>query len=154
MTPEMRESGRRKGFQIVDLKSGEKGILASLARESSQPTQWRVGRYRVHQETLKEIAIPAIQEAMENPKVDLLIIDEIGKMEVLDADFAALAIEAIGNEKYKYSALATLGRGIPRNIRTQLELSIIEKIQVEVSNRDYIAKDLQKWVNIWNDHDL
>ncbi len=148
MTPEIRESGRRKGFQIIDLKSGEKGILASLARESSQPTQWRVGRYRVHPETLKEIAIPALQEAMENPKVDLLIIDEIGKMEVLDTDFAALATEAIRNDKCRYSALATLGRGIPRSIRTRLELDFIEKIEVEVSNRDYIAKDLQKLVRM------
>ncbi|MFW9915943.1 MAG: nucleoside-triphosphatase [Candidatus Thorarchaeota archaeon] len=147
ITPEIREGGRRKGFQIVDLRSGEKGILASVASERSQPTQWRVGKYRVHQESLKEIAIPAIQEAMENPRVDLVIIDEIGKMEVLDANFAALATEALRNETYRYSALATLGRGIPRSIRARLELETIEKIHVEVSNRDYIAKDLQKWVS-------
>ncbi|MFW9915940.1 MAG: nucleoside-triphosphatase [Candidatus Thorarchaeota archaeon] len=148
MTPEIREGGRRKGFQIVDLKSGEKGVLASVAGEKSQTTQWRVGKYRVHQEVLKKIAIPAIQEAMENPRVDLLIIDEIGKMEVLDANFAALATEAIRNDKYGYSALATLGRGIARSIRARLELEIIEKIHVEVSNRDYIAKDLQKWASM------
>lgn len=147
MTPEILEKGRRKGFQIVDLKSGEKGILASLASENPQSNKWKVGKYCVHQETLKEIAIPAIREVIENPRVDLLIIDEIGKMEVLDADFATLATEAIRNDKYRYSALATLGRGIPRSIRARLELNFIEKIQIEVSNRDLITKDLQTWIS-------
>ncbi|MFX0113312.1 MAG: nucleoside-triphosphatase [Candidatus Hodarchaeota archaeon] len=146
MTPEILERGKRKGFQIVDLKSGKKGILASLEANNKHFSKWRVGRYRVHKESLNEIAIPAIREVLEKSNADLLVIDEIGKMEVLDANFAALAMKAIGSDDYSFSTLATLGHGIPKSLRAILEIDFIEKMHVEISNRDQIAKDLQKWI--------
>ncbi|MFQ5976593.1 MAG: nucleoside-triphosphatase [Candidatus Heimdallarchaeota archaeon] len=146
MTPEILDEGNRIGFQIVDLISGKKEILASLETKNNWDNKWKVGKYRVHPKAMEKIAIPALRNAFENTTVDILVIDEIGKMELLSADFAALAIEAFVNEKYGFSVLATLGRGIPRGFRINLDENFIENIRVEVSNRDSIAMDLQKWI--------
>ena len=57
-TQEIREGGRRKGFEIITL-DGERGILAHVDIQSSQ----RLGKYRLDLHALERLAVPAIREA-------------------------------------------------------------------------------------------
>ncbi|MEZ0289855.1 MAG: NTPase [Sulfolobales archaeon] len=78
--PEVRESGVRIGFKIVDIGSGESGWLAiSRDRYRGLCTQ-RVGRYCVVREDAERIALRVLD------KIDtarVFGVDEIGPMELM-----------------------------------------------------------------------
>lgn len=87
-TDEIREGGERKGFRIVSL-AGEIGVLAHVDIKGVSKT----GRYTVNIADLDEIGVVAIRRAMKTGKA--IIVDEIGKMELLSAAFRSTVIEAI-----------------------------------------------------------
>ena len=70
--PDVREGGRRIGFVVEDLESGER---AWLAKVSGCPGP-RVGRYFLCPEA-EELAVKAL-----NKECDVYLIDEIGPMEL------------------------------------------------------------------------
>ena len=79
VTEEIRERGRRVGFSIERL-GGESGVLAHV----DLPGPPRVGRYGVDLSALERLAIPALREATDR---DVVIIDELGKMELASQPF-------------------------------------------------------------------
>ncbi|MHA2027176.1 MAG: nucleoside-triphosphatase [Candidatus Thorarchaeota archaeon] len=78
---EIRESGRRVGFAIETL-SGKRGTLAHVDLN----TGLRVSKYQVSVEDIETIIIPELREARESS--NLIIIDEIAKMELFSKLFA------------------------------------------------------------------
>ncbi len=85
-TQEVRQTGRRVGFEIVTLD----GRIAWLSRVDF-PGPQRVGKYGVDLEALHRVALPALDPA---PGVELIIVDEVGKMECLSPRLVA-ALEAL-----------------------------------------------------------
>lgn len=81
LSEEIRERGERKGFKLVDIKTGAEGILANVA----QKTGPMVSRYRVNLEDVEKIAVGAINDAFQS--CDVVIIDEIGPMELHSEKF-------------------------------------------------------------------
>ncbi|MCE7698939.1 MAG: metallopeptidase TldD-related protein [Methanobacterium paludis] len=59
--PEIRENGRRVGFNIVDVSNDKKGILAHVKCKGPH-----VGRYGVNLKDLNEIGVPAIENAVKS----------------------------------------------------------------------------------------
>lgn len=76
-TEEIRERGRRVGFAIEDL-NGERGVLAHV----DFPGPPRVGKYGVDLDAFERIALRALTEP-----ADVVIIDELGKMELASPAF-------------------------------------------------------------------
>jgi nucleoside-triphosphatase len=79
-TREIREDDARVGFEIADL-SGRTGVLAHIDLESG----FRAGRYGVNRSDLERIGVPAIRDAVE--RADLIVMDEIGRMELCSPAF-------------------------------------------------------------------
>lgn len=77
LTGELRESGRRVGFEIETF-DGQRGLLAHV--EFKGPP--RVGRYGVDVEAFERLALPAL-----DPPGDVVLIDELGKMELASERF-------------------------------------------------------------------
>jgi nucleoside-triphosphatase len=75
----VRQAGRRLGFEIVTLN----GRVAWLSHVDFAGPH-RVGKYGVNLENLHKVALPALEPA---PGVDLIVVDEIGKMECLSPRF-------------------------------------------------------------------
>lgn len=80
-TREVRRAGRRLGFEIVTL-DGKKAWLSHV----DFPGPHRVGKYGVNLENLHRLALPALELV---PGIDLIVVDEIGKMECLSSRFVA-----------------------------------------------------------------
>lgn len=76
-TEEIREGGRRVGFAVESL-SGERGVLAHV--DLLGPP--RVGRYGVDRAAFERIALPALAVP-----ADVVVLDELGKMELASAPF-------------------------------------------------------------------
>jgi nucleoside-triphosphatase len=83
ITREIRSGGRRRGFSIVTLT----GETVDLASDSSQ-SPLRVARYGVDIAALDRIGVEAVRRAL--AEAALVIIDEIGKMELLSPSFKAV----------------------------------------------------------------
>ena len=85
------ENNDRVGFTIMDWITKDEGILAHVNIDSKVV----VGKYGVDLDTLEAIGVTAINRAME--EAELIIIDEVGKMEVE----SILFIEAVRNSLEK-----------------------------------------------------
>lgn len=91
-TQEIRSSGVREGFKIITL-DGEEAILAHI--RISGP--YRVGKYGVDIKSLENTAVTAIHKAID--RSDLIVIDEIGKMELFSPGFKEAVLKAIDSGK-------------------------------------------------------
>lgn len=87
VTAEIREGRVRRGFAVIDVLRNLHGILA-YDNLGSGPS---VGRYKVKLDDLDRIGVAAIQLATR--ECDLVVIDEIGPMELKSARFRS-AVEA------------------------------------------------------------
>jgi nucleoside-triphosphatase len=85
-TEEIKEKGRRLGFRLITV-NGKSGILA----HQNLSSDIRLGNYKLNLETLDTIGIESIKEALKKNAV--IIIDEIGKMEILSKKFCQLIEE-------------------------------------------------------------
>ncbi|MBC7114790.1 MAG: NTPase [Archaeoglobi archaeon] len=90
--PEIRERGRRVGFMIVDLMSGESRILSHISEKGP-----KVGKYGVNVRNVDEMSRRAIERALN--EADLIVIDEIAPMEVLSDVFRRYVLKALSSEK-------------------------------------------------------
>jgi nucleoside-triphosphatase len=88
-TEEVRRGGQRTGFRLVTL-DGQEAILASV----DLPGPPRVGKYGVDVAALERVGVPALEEAAAS--ADVVLVDEIGKMEMASHRFRQAVESALG----------------------------------------------------------
>ncbi len=93
LSREIRQDGRRIGFEIIDLATGQKGWLAHV----NQPSGPQVSRYRVNLHDLDQIGVNAIQTSLREAEVTA--IDEIGPMELFSKAFQQVIEDALEGQK-------------------------------------------------------
>jgi len=141
---EVRKGGVRVGFEIVDFETGRRGWLAHV----NQPTGPQVSKYRVNLNDLNVIGASSILNAV--AKADVIVVDEIGPMELFSPAFKEAVTQAMKSEK------PVLGT-VHQNARDPLITAIratkdAEILEVTYENRgnlhnliiDKIAQFLQK----------
>jgi nucleoside-triphosphatase len=128
VTLEVRSGGARIGFKIVDIQSGAEAQLASISSAIGP----RVGKYLVHVENLDAFAVTSILRALE--QCDLVVVDEIGPMELKSQKFIDAVRKALASEK---PLLATLHYKLKHPlldyIRSRRDFELVE---LTPSNRD------------------
>ena len=131
-TQEVRREGRRVGFELCTF-DGKKGLLAHFDIRS----RFRVGRYGVHLQPLEELGVSAIETGIQ--RGSLIVVDEIGRMELYSASFRDVVIEALNAD---VGLLATVGpQPIPFLQRIKCRTDC-EVLQVTTETRDAIAGDI------------
>ena len=91
-TEEIRSGGVRLGFRLITL-DGESAILAHVNIHS----RYRVSKYGVNIDNLDRIGVSALYQAA--GECDLVVIDEIGKMELFSASFREAVLQIIDSGK-------------------------------------------------------
>jgi nucleoside-triphosphatase len=91
LTRELREQGRRVGFEIETFAGG-RGLLAHVDIKGSP----RVSRYGVDVDQFERLALPEL----EPPSRGVVMIDELGKME-------------LASERFREAVLALFERSVP-----------------------------------------
>lgn len=86
-----RYKDRRIGFELLDLSTGAVGILADETGSGPQ-----LGKYRVHPEDLDRIGAQAVEAAL---KCELIVVDEVGPMELTSHRFVSAVEMAIASTK-------------------------------------------------------
>lgn len=93
LSREVRENGTRVGFEIIDFATGRRGWLAHV----KQPVGPQVSKYRVNLNDLNTIGASAIRNAEANAQI--IIVDEIGPMELFSSAFKEAIIQVVNSNK-------------------------------------------------------
>lgn len=90
-TEEIRDPGGRKGFRLVTL-DGQEAVMAHV--DLCGRGRPRVSRYGVDVEVIERVGVTALRRAMQAGRI--VVVDEIGKMELLCRPFQDVVLEAMG----------------------------------------------------------
>jgi len=119
-TEEIRnDKGIRQGFKIVSL-DGKEGILAHLDFKS----EFVVGRYKVNLVDLENIGVKSILDGLENKL--LIVIDEIGKMELFSNQFKNAVLAAIESKSKVLGTIKFTRDPFTEKIRQRKDTLIID----------------------------
>ena len=129
---EVRESGVRVGFEIIDLSSEKRGWLAHV----NQKTGPQVGKYRVNLEDLENIGAQAINYAVEN--CDVVAIDEVGPMELFSEKFKDATRKAL--ESTKIVIAVVHWKAQDKLISDAKNMKEAETFTVTTENRDKLSE--------------
>ncbi len=133
-TEEMRERGARVGFKLVTLEGAE-AVFAHVDFKTPE----RVGKYRLDLSAVEKIGVEAVREAARRKW--LVVIDEIGPMEIRSAVFREAVNEALDSPE-AFGMLATIvARSLPFTdaIKARSDVTVIE---VRTENRQRLVADL------------
>ncbi len=132
ITKEIRVCGHRVGFSLVDVATGEEGVLAHLHHRDGP----RVGRYTVDLRSLEGIGVRAIRRAVD--ECELVVIDEIAPMELAAPGFVPAVESALASGKsLLISTHARAGHPVAHRVRRELAL-----FRVKLSNRDGLVAEI------------
>jgi nucleoside-triphosphatase len=129
-TEEMRSAGRRTGFAIETV-AGERGVLAHV--DLSGPP--RVGRYGVDLETLERLALPAVSV----PGDAVVVVDELGKMELASAAFREAVAGLFDSDKRVVATVHVFKDPLTDALKHRHD---VEVVQVSQRTRDDLADAL------------
>lgn len=135
-TEEIRTGGRRKGFRLVTLE-GERAVLAHVDIQGAP----RISKYGVDVEALERVGVAALRRAC--AQKPLVVIDEIGPMEMLSQAFREAVVEALESDRVVLGSIVRRGRGFAQAVKSRPEVQVIE---IHRSNRDRLVEDLAKQV--------
>jgi nucleoside-triphosphatase len=99
ISPEIREKGVRIGFKVVDLLTLKEKVFASIYYK----TECKVGKYSVDLQSFEEVTLPALEIA--ESSCDVIVIDEIGKMELFSDKFERKVKEVLNSNKIVISVV-------------------------------------------------
>ncbi|MEW6676267.1 MAG: NTPase [Nitrospirota bacterium] len=131
-TSEIHRGDERVGFAINTI-DGRVGRLAEVGLESP----YRLGKYGIDMEAFEAIALSALQDAIQ--KCSVIIIDEIGYMELKSRRFRELVLRALDSNS---SVIATIMRNkfdFPDSIKSR---DGVEVITVRVDNRERLVDEI------------
>ncbi|XP_052845984.1 LOW QUALITY PROTEIN: nucleoside-triphosphatase THEP1 [Drosophila gunungcola] len=139
-TEEVRSEGigQRIGFDVVTL-DGKHGIL-SRENPIDKLRRPKVGKYSVFIQDFEDLTLPLLANKDSRPEPELLVIDEVGKMELLSKRFES----AVGDLLRKKRPLVV-------TIPEKSSLSLVEQIrktsgsilyQVTKSNRNTLSTEI------------
>jgi nucleoside-triphosphatase len=135
-TEEIRVGGTRQGFRIVTL-GGQEAILAHV--NISSPYQ--VSKYRVDTDALDRVGVAALRQALKES--DLIVIDEIGKMELLSPQFKEVVRQALNSGKRVLGTIMLNPHTFADQIKRHPE---VEVLPVTSDNRPQVLNRVMHWL--------
>ena len=152
-TEEIQEQGRRTGFRLVTLE-GATGILASV--NISSPCC--VGKYGVNLRDLEQVGVEALNRAVRQPgasllvideahqsqrdsssTTDLIVIDEIGRMELFSPAFREAVERALDSPKLVLGTVMARSHPWVDAIKARSNVSLVE---VTTLNRSTLPEQI------------
>ncbi len=132
-----RETGKRRGFRIVTTE-GKRKTFASRTFTS----RYLVGSYGVNVKYFEDLALPILEKALRE-KDRVIIIDEIGKMELFSKPFRELVRKIVYNPKLKVIATIPI-RDVHPLVAEVRRLPGAVLIELTKENRDYMVEEILK----------
>jgi nucleoside-triphosphatase len=140
-TEEMRNSdGRRTGFRMVTLGERDAVMAHVDLRGQGRP---RVSRYGVDVAAIESVGVTALREAMASDRV--VVVDEIGKMELSCDAFKDAVLEAIEGES---RVIGTVMSGHNAWVDELKARDQVKTWEVTARNRDELPRRILRWLHV------
>ena len=136
-TEEIRSRGIRHGFRLVTL-DGQSTTLAHIEIQSP----YCVGKYGVDVDALDRVGVVALQKAMQQRQ--LVVIDEIGRMELYSDSFKKTVLEAIDSGKRILGTIMFNSNRWADTIKRRPEVHVVP---VTGANRQQVMVGLRQWLD-------
>lgn len=127
VTREIRKCGRRVGFSLRDLATGREGVLAHIHLADGP----EFGRYRLNLCDLEEIGAAAIERAIH--AAELVVVDEVGPMELRSPRFVAAVGQALSEAR---NLLVTVHRASNHPLAYCVRHGVDHYLRLTPANRD------------------
>ncbi len=135
-TEEIRSQGVRQGFRLVTL-DGHSAILAHIDIHSP----YRVSKYGVDIDSLDRVGVSALHQAAE--ECDLVVVDEIGKMELFSTSFREAVLRIIGSGKRVLGTIMLSPNPWADAIKLKPQVNLVE---VTRANYHQVLEELLHWL--------
>jgi nucleoside-triphosphatase len=135
ITSEIREGGRRVGFRVETIGAVERSRSAVLARVGL-PSPTKVGKYGVDIAAFERVALPVL-EGIEPDSV--LVVDEIGKMELASDRFAERIERLFATEVRIVAAVHAFRHPMTDALKRRADTTVIK---ITAANRDDLPERL------------
>jgi nucleoside-triphosphatase THEP1 len=137
-TEEIRTGRIRQGFRIITL-DGQEIIFAHVGISSP----YHVSKYRVDTDALDRVGVSALCRAVQ--EFDLIVIDEIGKMELLSPQFKEAVTQAINSGKKVLGTIMFNTHPFADEIKRRPE---VETLLVTRDNRIDVMDKVLNWLAV------
>jgi len=137
-TEEIRSQGIRQGFKLVTL-DGQSAILAHINIHSP----YLVSKYGVDIDSLDRVGVSALRRAAQ--QCDLVVIDEIGKMELFSANFREAVLQIIDSGKKVLGTIMLSPHPWADAIKRQSQVKLVE---VTRYNHHQVLEELRRWLKV------
>ena len=135
-TEEILGAGGRKGFRLITL-DGRSDVIAHMDFRSRS----KVGRYGVKVDVIDQLGAGAIRSAVDT--CPIVIIDEIGKMELFSSPFQSAVLKAIGSPKTVITTAMQDDHPWVAAVKTLPNVTVWEVTKV---NRTKMVEEVLKWL--------
>ncbi|MFH1087787.1 MAG: NTPase [Chloroflexota bacterium] len=135
-TGEMRAGGVRQGFRLTTI-DGQRCILAHVDLAGPR----RVGRYGVSSADLERVGVTAIRQAVHEK--ELVVIDEIGKMELFSSLFQEAVREAIDSDRRVLGTIMVKPHPFADGIKAHPQARVLT---VTRENPEAILEEVLRWL--------
>ena len=136
LTEEIRAGGARQGFRIVTL-DGRSAILSHVDIRSPH----RVGKYGVDIRSLDDVGVAALVSATQDR--ELVVIDEIGKMELFSASFRDAVSDALDSGKRVLGTVMLASHPWADRIKRHPNVALVS---VTRENREQVLEKVIEWL--------
>lgn len=138
ITEPILENKKCVGFYVMDWQTKEKDVFAHLTMDVKD----KIGKFGVNVAALEKVGIPAVEKAINDETINIIIIDEIGKMEMLSEKFCEVVIEALDSDKPILVTLHKKSRSpLLQDVRRRDDIRILE---VTTVNRNLLPYKIEK----------
>lgn len=135
-TEEIRSQGVRQGFRLVTL-DGQSTILAHIDIQSP----YCVGKYGVDIDALDRVGVSALRRAAQ--QCELVVIDEIGKMELFSANFRESVLQIIDSGRRLLGTIMLSPNPWADAIKHRHQ---VELVPVTRNNYNQMLAGLRQWL--------
>ncbi len=132
-TEEIKKNNKRVGFLMKTLDGKEE-----LLGHENIKSRFYIRRYGVSIENVETLAVPSITPQSED---EIIIIDEIGKMECFSEKFCEAAVKALNARNVVLGTIAVGGTEFIREVKDRKDIRIYE---VTAQNRDELPEQLRE----------
>jgi nucleoside-triphosphatase len=134
-TGELRTGGRREGF-VVEAVSGVQEVLAHVGL----PGPPRVGRYGVDLAAFERVALPTLRAPGPGRVV---VVDELGKMELASAAFRAAVVELLGRDVAVVATVQLARHQFTDALKRRPDVRVVRVIE---ATRGGLPEQLRDWL--------
>ena len=143
VTKELRKEGSRYGFTVETL-SGTNKLLAS---KEEKHCKYRVGKYCVYVENV-DFIVKILEEEIGKKSYSMIVIDEIGKMELFSPSFKRFLLTSLEEQKV-VGTIMMRDNSFSKEIKNRSDVRLYN---IDRTNRDRIKQIILK--KIKEDHRL